>query len=179
MEGNITPHFTWKEILASGTADKLVAEGKLTREQTLPNEEQQKNIIYLFENVIEPIRVAYGKPMRIHSTFRALSVNTIIGGSKNSDHMCAGGRAACDLEPVDDSLAEDFSIWLWKNLKNYPIRQTIWEFPDANGKCQWQHIASDRLDPTPDYSLLIAVKEGGITVYKPMTEQVMKKYNIG
>lgn len=178
MEGNITPNFTWKEVLASDTADKLVREGKLTREQTLPNEEQRKNIQFLFDKVIQPIRIAYGKPLKINSVFRAPAVNELIGGAKKSDHMCAGGTAACDFEPTDASLGEDFAEWVWKNRKSYPIKQYIAEFPDASGCPQWVHISCDRLDPTPDYKMMIAVKENGATVYKDATPEVAKRYGI-
>lgn len=179
MQGNITPNFTWAEVLKSETHASLIAQGKMTLAQTLPNEEQQKNIIYLFEKVIQPIRIAYGKPLKLNNVFRSPTSNVIIGGAKNSDHMCNGGRAAVDIEPTDASLGEDFALWVFKNQKNYPIRQFIIEFPDANGTPSWCHIASDRLDNEADHNLLIAVKENGATVYKPATTEILKKYKVG
>ena len=173
-----TEHFKASEILDSGTAKKLVSEGRLTVEQTMPKPEQAESINWLMDNIIEPIRRDYGKPLRINSTFRAPMVNEIIGGSKTSDHMCPPGKAACDIEPVDASLGEDFAVWVWNNRMKYPIKQCIWEFPDASGTPSWIHLAGDRHDTTPNYSLLVAVKENGRTVYKPADETTLNKYNI-
>ena len=44
------------------------------------------------DNVLDPLREAYGKPITINSGFRSPALNKAVGGSASSDHM--QGRAA-------------------------------------------------------------------------------------
>lgn len=46
----------------------------------------------LVDHILDPIREAWGKPIKINSGYRSKALNSKIGGSKTSDHML--GRAA-------------------------------------------------------------------------------------
>ena len=46
----------------------------------------------LVDNVLDPLREAYGKPIRVNSGFRCPALNKAVKGSATSDHMA--GRAA-------------------------------------------------------------------------------------
>ena len=56
------------------------------------NEEHVANMTALVDNVLAPLREAYGKPIRVNSGFRCPALNKAVRGSATSDHMT--GRAA-------------------------------------------------------------------------------------
>lgn len=78
-------HFTIKELTHSTTAVQRGIDN-------MPNDEQIENLKQLVENVLDPLREAYGRPIRINSGFRSKELNVAIGGSKTSDHV--NGNAA-------------------------------------------------------------------------------------
>ena len=83
-------HFTFSELLKSDTAVK----------QQLwngANREAEENLRSLVEQVLDPLREAYGKPIHVNSGYRCPQLNTLVGGSINSQHM--RGEAA-DICPV-------------------------------------------------------------------------------
>ena len=49
------------------------------------------------ENVLQPLRQLYGKPIIINSAFRSIVVNNAVKGAKNSQHLC--GKAADIMIP--------------------------------------------------------------------------------
>ena len=51
------------------------------------NIEQAGNIQRLIAEVLDPLREAYGKPIRVTSGFRSPELNKAVGGSRTSDHM--------------------------------------------------------------------------------------------
>ena len=70
-----------------------------------PNEQQIANLKRLVDNVLQPLRKMYGKPIKINSGFRSNEVNRAVGGSPTSSH-CSG--EAADLDCDDNKLL--FSI---------------------------------------------------------------------
>ena len=83
-------HFTVSEMLKSNTAIK----------QRLWNgapKEVEENLRALVDEVLDPLREAYGKPIRVNSGYRCPKLNTLVGGTPNSQHM--RGEAA-DIQPV-------------------------------------------------------------------------------
>ena len=57
-----------------------------------PNQEQVDNLILLINNVLDPLREAYGKPINVSSGFRSVALNAKVGGVSNSQHLY--GQAA-------------------------------------------------------------------------------------
>ena len=88
----LSKHFTLDEFLKSRTAVRLGI-------NNIPNEEQLENIRLLVENVLEPLRAHYGRPIIITSGFRSAELNKAVGGVKNSQH-CTG--QAADIRSVSD-----------------------------------------------------------------------------
>ena len=83
-------YFSFSEMLKSDTAIK----------QRLWNgapKEAEENLRALVNEVLDPLREAYGKPIRVNSGYRCPKLNTLVGGSPNSQHM--RGEAA-DIQPV-------------------------------------------------------------------------------
>ena len=60
-----------------------------------PTVEYEENIRALVENLLDPIRERYGKPIVIGSGFRNATVNSLVGGVSNSQHMTG---CAADLQ---------------------------------------------------------------------------------
>lgn len=50
------------------------------------------NLNKLIDNVLDPLRSAYRKPIYVNSGYRCRTLNDLVGGAKNSQHMV--GRAA-------------------------------------------------------------------------------------
>ena len=83
-------HFTISEMLKSDTAIK----------QRLWNgapKEAEENLKALVDEVLDPLREAYGRPIRVNSGYRCPKLNNLVGGTPNSQHM--RGEAA-DIQPV-------------------------------------------------------------------------------
>ena len=83
-------HFTISEMLKSDTAIK----------QRLWNgapKEAEENLRALVDEVLDPLREAYGRPICVNSGYRCPKLNTLVGGTPNSQHM--RGEAA-DIQPV-------------------------------------------------------------------------------
>ncbi|WAX06688.1 hypothetical protein BF344P1_00058 [Bacteroides phage BF344P1] len=73
-------YFTLKELTRSTTA---TAKGI----DNTPTPEVEKNITLLVENVLDPLRKIYGKPITVNSGYRCPELNKAVGGSKTSDHV--------------------------------------------------------------------------------------------
>lgn len=58
-----------------------------------PSWEAIINLSTLCEHVLDPIRIAFKRPIHVNSGFRSIKVNEAIGGAKNSQH--------CNGEAVD------------------------------------------------------------------------------
>ena len=58
----------------------------------------KENIEALVENVLDPLRERYGKPIVVNSGYRCAKHNKEVGGVQNSQHM--KGEAA-DIRPAD------------------------------------------------------------------------------
>lgn len=73
-------YFTLKELTRSATAE---AKGI----DNTPTPEVEKNLTLLVENVLDPLRKLFGKPITVNSGYRCPELNKAVGGSKTSDHV--------------------------------------------------------------------------------------------
>lgn len=123
-------YFTINELTKSDTAQRKGI-------QNIPSEEQEQNLISLVENILDPLREAYGKPIIITSGFRGKELNDVIGGAKNSQHTT--GEAA-DIRTIEDTPKENKKLYdLILKLK-LPFDQLIDEY-----NFNWVHVSySDR-----------------------------------
>ncbi len=78
-------YFTLEELTRSDTA---IAK-KL---DNTPDEQAIKNLNTLVDNVLDPLRKLYGKPIIVTSGYRSPEVNKAVKGSKTSQHVL--GEAA-------------------------------------------------------------------------------------
>lgn len=84
-------YFTLQELTHSSTATNRGL-------KNIPTPEQEKNICALVDNVLDPLREAYGSPIYVNSGFRSNVLNITVGGVPTSHHKCENGYAAADLD---------------------------------------------------------------------------------
>lgn len=86
MEGRISANFTFAEFTKSDTAKRLHINNAIT------SWEVRDNIIALVEDVLQPLRDAWGGPLFINSGYRCPELNEAVGGVPTSQHV--KGQAA-------------------------------------------------------------------------------------
>lgn len=96
--------------------------------------EQEENLRALVENVLDPLRLRYGKPIKVNSGFRNAAVNKAVGGVGNSQHL--RGEAA-DID-TGTRLGNQHLARLIVEMK-LPIDQLI---DEAN--YSWVHVSYKR-----------------------------------
>ena len=96
-----------------------------------PSEEVKKNLEALIENVLDPLREAYGKPIYINSGYRCSELNKAVGGVSTSEHQ--SGRAA-DIDTHD--YEENKKLFKLIQELNLPFRQLIDE-----SNLSWIHVS--------------------------------------
>lgn len=106
----LSEHFDLKELTVTSSG---------LPNQPMPSE--LENLKKLVENILEPLRVLYDKPIHINSGYRSPSVNLKAGGVATSHHL----KGSCaDITSPDNGL-------LFKLIKeNFKFRQLIWEKGD-------------------------------------------------
>ena len=81
----LSKNFTLSEFTKSKTADKLGI-------KNIPSAYEINNLKELVDNLLQPLRDLYGKPMTVNSGYRCPALNKAVGGVPTSDHV--KGRAA-------------------------------------------------------------------------------------
>ena len=149
----LTKNFSLHEFTKSNTAARRGIDNN-------PTAEHIHNLVELCEHVLQPLRDAIGKSIRISSGYRSEALNEAIGGSKTSDHSF--GRAA-DIELVVNG--KEDNMQLFKTIKNLdlPYKQLIYEFGDED-QPDWVHVAFEK--GSERHEVLQAYKDNGKTKYK-------------
>lgn len=73
-------YFTIEELCKSDVA-------KARGIDNTPSDEEVRNLHKLVDNVLDPLREAIGKPIKVNSGYRSEKLNKAVGGAKNSDHL--------------------------------------------------------------------------------------------
>ena len=127
MNTPVTMHFSIEEMYASDTAKRLGINNKPSTQQTI-------NLVYLCAYVLEPLRVAMGKPIKISSGFRSQALNKAVGGVYNSQHL--KGQAA-DIDIQGDMA---FGRKIFDYIRDHlPFDQLIWEHNKSG--TYWVHVS--------------------------------------
>lgn len=122
-------HFKLEEFTRSATAEKFNIDNT-------PNDYVIYNLDKLVVNVLDPLREAFGSPIKITSGYRSYLVNKMVGGVKNSQHM--SGKAS-DIVPIGKSF-DEFVKFVEEWIKDKNFNQCIIE---SSGKSKWIHISYD------------------------------------
>lgn len=116
------------------TIDELSRSDTAWREgiDNTPSDAAVKNLTALVDNVLDPLREWYGKPVHINSGYRNSETNRLVGGVADSYHLKGmaadidmGGKA--DNQPLFDYIRE-----------HLPFTELGWE-----GGGRWIHVAYD------------------------------------
>lgn len=121
-------YFTISEFVRSETADRRGIDNKLPKE-LLPN------VQALINNVLDPLREAWGKPITVTSGYRCPALNKAVGGSATSDHMQA--RAA---DITAGNRKENKRLFYLIQELGLPFDQLIWEKGNSEGP-DWVHVS--------------------------------------
>ena len=119
-------HFTIKELCKSDTATRRGIKNE-------PTEEVVRNLTALVDNVLDPLREWYGKPIYVNSGYRCPLLNKAVGGVANSQHL--SGEAA-DIDVNDTKENRKLFAWIEENCE---FDQLLWE----NGGA-WIHVSYKR-----------------------------------
>ena len=154
----LSEHFTLRELERSATARRLGISN------TAPNA-AVVHLQQLCTHVLEPLRMDYGRPIRIGSGYRCPELNKAIGGATSSQHM--SGKAA-DITSLHDERDENLQLLRTLITSGLEYDQCICEFPDAFGRPDWVHVSWDADKPRQRRAFLVCTRYGGRTHYERM-----------
>ena len=119
-------YFTVSEFVRSEAADKKGIDNRLPND-LLPNVQP------LVNNVLDPLREAYGKPIIITSGYRCDALNKAVGGVPTSEHRL--GMAA-DIVGTPNTKAENKRLFNLIQSLDLPFNQLIDE-----KNFSWVHVS--------------------------------------
>jgi len=101
-----------------------------------PTQEHLQNLKLVAENVFQPIREHFGKPLAVSSGYRSEALNDLIGGSESSQHS-KGQALDLDADAFGGFTNADVFYFIKENLE---FDQLIWEF-GTNENPDWVHVS--------------------------------------
>jgi len=120
----ISKHITLQEATESATALRMGI-------NNVPNEVELEAMKYVSENLFEPIREWYNKPIKINSFYRCLALNKAVNGSKTSGHVLGNS-----IDISGGNKAENKKIFDFIKTSGLNYDQVILEFGGV-----WVHIS--------------------------------------
>lgn len=119
-------YFSIAELTKSSTAIKK-------KINNTPTKEVENNLNQLIDNILDPLREAWGQPIIVDSGYRCEALNKAVGGAAHSQHKL--GQAA-DIHTKSDSKEDNKKLFeLIKQLK-LPFDQLINEY-----NYNWIHVS--------------------------------------
>lgn len=116
-------YFTIAELCRSNTADRLKIDNRCSDEIAI-------NLTALVDNVLDPLRTWYGRPLTVSSGYRCPALNKAVKGSSTSQHM--SGQAA----DIDTGNKQQNKLLFEYIRKHLPFDQLIDESNFA-----WVHVS--------------------------------------
>lgn len=101
-----------------------------------PTQEHLQNLKLVAENVFQPIREHFSKPLAVSSGYRSKALNSLLNGSKSSQH-CKGEALDLDGEGFGGISNGDIFYFIKENID---FDQLIWEF-GTNENPDWVHVS--------------------------------------
>lgn len=122
-------YFTIKELCQSNTAAKYKIDNS-------PTSSVEANLVQLVDNILDPLRARYGKPIHVSSGYRSKRLNAAVGGVSNSQHLY--GQAA-DILGHDRSIGETKKLFQLIQDMRLPFDQLILEHSRYGS--YWVHVS--------------------------------------
>ena len=146
----LTENLSLAEVIYSATALRKGIVNKPTVTHLI-------NLKEVANNIFQPCREHFGKPLRVTSGYRSKELNKAIGGSNNSQHSKG---EALDMQSTEGYTNRDLFMYIKDHLS---FDQLIGEFPDNVGEFAWVHCSYKEEGNRGE--VLIAYKEDGKTKY--------------
>lgn len=119
-------YFSIAELTKSETANKRKIDNK-------PTKEVENCLNQLIDNILDPLRKAYGQPIIVSSGYRCPELNKAVGGARTSQHTLG---QATDIHTKSNSKESNKQLFeLIKQLK-LPFDQLINEY-----NYSWVHVS--------------------------------------
>lgn len=128
----ISEHITLSEATKSNAAVRAGI-------KNIPDENQLANMKYLAEEIFEPLRKHFGKPIGISSFFRNKEANKLVGGAEFSQHQ-TGEAMDIDGDIFGGVTNKEIFDWIRANCT---FDQLLWEYGDNNNPA-WVHVSKSR-----------------------------------
>lgn len=129
LNQKLSNNFTLGEFIASDTA----------RKKGIDNTPTLADICHMKElciNLLQPIRDAWGKPIKVTSGYRCYKLNKAVGGSPTSVHMRGW---AVDIKPASGSY-KDFEDFVINFLEEHPEIKYDQCIRETSGNSKWVHL---------------------------------------
>lgn len=153
------------EEAMSGYTMKYFSMSELSRTSkvgidNVPDAYARNNLLQLTQNLLDPLRAALGKPIRVTSGYRSRELNAAIGGSKTSAHL---NGLAVDVK-VNDMTSQQLCDYILYNRDKESLEwdQLIWYAPERGGHLHIGYALGRRR-----FQVLHAPKAGGYLEYRP------------
>jgi zinc D-Ala-D-Ala carboxypeptidase len=144
----ISPYITYEEATHTNTG----IENK-------PNMDQLRAMKLVARQCFDPVREAFGKPIRVNSFFRSAEVNTAIGGSATSQH--------CKGEAIDmDGLGGLTNSQIFNYIREHLTFDQLIHEGGTEKEPAWVHVSYSAKQNRNQ--VLRMVKENGKTKYIAM-----------
>lgn len=140
------------------TIDELARSSEAKRRgiDNTPPQSATANLKALVENILDPLREMWGKPIKVNSGYRCPKLNAAVGGSSQSSHM--SGCAADITTGTQETNGELLELLMGSGL---PYTKVIDE-----QYCSWIHITFIKGKPRREN--IKAVKKNGKWIYSKM-----------
>ena len=125
----LTDNFTLEELVYSDTAQAKGIDNS-------PSPLIVGRLADLCKKILQPLRDAYGRPIRVNSGYRSPALNKAVGGSATSDHV--NGRAA---DITAGGKIENMRLFNMIANLNLPFDQLIFEKGDKRVGPDWVHVS--------------------------------------
>lgn len=124
-------YFTLTELTRSATARRLGI-------SNTPTKAVRESLQALAENILDPLREAWGAPIVVTSGYRSPKLNKAVGGASQSQHMY--GQAA-DIRTVSDRREDNMKLLRKLIDLDLPFDKLISEYVDSSGRPDWIHVS--------------------------------------
>ncbi len=152
----LSANLTLVEVTKSSTAKRLGIDN-------IPTAEHLANLKLVAQNIFQPIREHFQKPINVSSGYRSKALNDATPGSSATSQHCSGEALDLDQDSMTTGITNKMVFDYIKNNLNFD--QLIWEFGDDNNP-DWVHVSYESTGRQRK-QILKAVRVNGKTTYKP------------
>lgn len=152
----LSENLTLAEVTKSNTAKRLGIDNN-------PTPEHLHNLKLVAQNIFQPIREHFKKPINVSSGYRSKALNDATPGSSATSQHCSGEALDLDQDGMTTGITNKMVFEYIKN--NLDFDQLIWEFGDDTNP-DWVHVSYES-NGRQRKQILKAVRVNGKTTYKP------------